>query len=106
MESMSGEEKLQSKWAHEKVAAAHGVHVKRYHLDNGRVGEKSFRAACGEQGEKIIFCSVGAHQQNGIAENRIKLLTLNSRTMLLHAKRHWPEYITTMLWPYALKMAE
>eukprot|EP00957_Ditylum_brightwellii_P053332 4043074-Ditylum_brightwellii.AAC.1 len=26
--------------------------------------------------------------------------------MLLHAKRHWPDYITTILWPYALKMAE
>eukprot|EP00957_Ditylum_brightwellii_P198075 15090820-Ditylum_brightwellii.AAC.1 len=26
--------------------------------------------------------------------------------MLLHAKRHWPEYITTTLWPYALKMTE
>eukprot|EP00957_Ditylum_brightwellii_P157058 11953614-Ditylum_brightwellii.AAC.1 len=26
--------------------------------------------------------------------------------MLLHAKRHLPEYITTMLWLYALKMVE
>eukprot|EP00957_Ditylum_brightwellii_P094366 7185078-Ditylum_brightwellii.AAC.1 len=26
--------------------------------------------------------------------------------MLLHAKRYWPEYITTILWLYALKMAE
>eukprot|EP00957_Ditylum_brightwellii_P092663 7055789-Ditylum_brightwellii.AAC.1 len=48
----------------------------------------------------------GAHHQNGIVENRIKLLTLKSRTMLLHVKRYWPEYIATMLWPYALKMAE
>eukprot|EP00957_Ditylum_brightwellii_P052287 3965565-Ditylum_brightwellii.AAC.1 len=23
--------------------------------------------------------------------------------MLLHAKKYWPEYITTMLWPYVLK---
>eukprot|EP00957_Ditylum_brightwellii_P144695 11022915-Ditylum_brightwellii.AAC.1 len=30
------------------------------------------------------------------------MLTLNGRTLLLHTKRHWPEYITTMLWPYAL----
>ena len=46
MESMSGEETLQSKRAYERVAAANGVHVKRYHSDNGRFGEKSFRAAC------------------------------------------------------------
>jgi hypothetical protein len=89
MESMSGEEILQSKCAYERVAAAHGVHVKRYHLDNGRFGENFLRAACDEQGWEITFCGVGAHHQNGIAENRIKLLTLKSRTMLLHAKRHW-----------------
>eukprot|EP00957_Ditylum_brightwellii_P017012 1282796-Ditylum_brightwellii.AAC.1 len=55
---------------------------------------------------KFTFCGVGAHHQNGIAENKIKLLALKAQTMLLHAKRHWPEYITTILWPYALKMAE
>ena len=25
--------------------------------------------------------------------------------LLLHAKRHWPDYITTMMWPFALKEA-
>jgi hypothetical protein len=25
--------------------------------------------------------------------------------LLLHAKRHWPDYITTMLWTFALKEA-
>eukprot|EP00957_Ditylum_brightwellii_P190873 14532972-Ditylum_brightwellii.AAC.1 len=35
MKSMSGKETLQSKHVYERVAAAHGVHVKRYHLDNG-----------------------------------------------------------------------
>eukprot|EP00957_Ditylum_brightwellii_P163264 12431290-Ditylum_brightwellii.AAC.1 len=49
MESMSGKETLQSKRVYERVAAAHGVHVKRYHSDSGRFGKKSFRAACDEQ---------------------------------------------------------
>eukprot|EP00957_Ditylum_brightwellii_P168185 12803387-Ditylum_brightwellii.AAC.1 len=26
--------------------------------------------------------------------------------MLLHTKQYWPEYITTILWPYALKATE
>ena len=26
--------------------------------------------------------------------------------MLLHAQHDWPEYITTMLWPFALLAAE
>eukprot|EP00957_Ditylum_brightwellii_P211632 15366401-Ditylum_brightwellii.AAC.1 len=40
MESISGEETLQLKCACERVAATHGVHVKWYHLDNGRISEK------------------------------------------------------------------
>ena len=35
----------------------------------------------------------------------IKEITLLARTLLLHAQRHWPEYITIMLWPFALKAA-
>ncbi len=54
----------------------------------------------------ITFCGVGAHHQNGIMENTIKQLTLVSRTILIHAQSHWPEYITTMLWPFALKAAQ
>ena len=29
-----------------------------------------------------------------------------TRTLLLHAIRHWPEYTTTMMWPFALKEAD
>ena len=36
----------------------------------------------------------------------IKQLTLISRTLLVHAQGLWPKYITTMLWPYALKAAQ
>jgi hypothetical protein len=35
----------------------------------------------------------------------IKELTLISWTLLLHAKQHWPDYITMMMWPFALKEA-
>jgi hypothetical protein len=30
---------------------------------------------------------------------------LISGTLLLHAKQHWPNYITVMMWPFALKEA-
>jgi hypothetical protein len=65
------------------------------------VFKKQFKDA----NQSITFCAVGAHHQNGIVERRIKELTLISRTLLLHAKRHWPDYITTMMWPFALKEA-
>ena len=48
---------------------------------------------------------LGAHHQNGIVEAAIKRLALRARTLLLHAKRYWPEAITTMFWPYALLAA-
>ena len=38
-------------------------------------------------------------------ENHIGLLTRWARTSLLNAKRYWPEMISTILWPYALKAA-
>jgi hypothetical protein len=56
--------------------------------------------------QSITFCGVGGHHQNGIAERKIKELTLGARTLLLHAKRKLPEYISTILWPFALKCTE
>ena len=81
----------------------HEVTIWQYHADNGRFAEKAFRAAVGDANQSISYCGVGAYHQNGIAENHIKQLTLTSCTLLLHVKRFWPEAITTMLWPFALK---
>ena len=105
MRSLSSEETLASKHGYEREAAKHDGNVRRYHADNGRFGDKSFRDKCHKAGQELSFCGVGAHHQNGIVENRIKILTLVSRTLLLHAKRYWPKYITVMLWPYALLAA-
>ena len=55
--------------------------------------------------QRLTFCGVDAHHQNDIAEANIKQLTLASRTILLHAQRLWPGYISTMLWPFALLAA-
>ena len=54
---------------------------------------------------QLLFVECGAHHQNGIVERRIRLITETARTLLLHAQRHWPEHITTMLWPFAVKAA-
>ena len=55
--------------------------------------------------QNITFCGVRAHHQNGVSERIIKYLTLYSRTLLLNAQRHWPEYITTMFWKFDLVAA-
>ena len=75
---------------------------KHYHADNGRFSENSFKEDCVSKMQNLTFCGVGAHHKNGVSERVIKDLTLYSRTLVLHAQRHWPEYITTMFWPFAL----
>ena len=48
----------------------------------------------------LTFYGVGAHLKNGVSERILKELNLSSRTLVLHAQRYWPEYITTMLLPF------
>jgi hypothetical protein len=53
--------------------------------------------------QRLSFCGVEAHHQNGRAEKRIRDVQDEARTMLIHANRHWPEAIDARLWPYALR---
>ena len=106
MTDQSGEATLQAKHNFEHLSATRGVNIKSYHADNGRFAERSFMDDIKRCLQRITFCGVGAHHQNGITENAIKQLTLISRTLLVHAQNHWPEYISTMLWPFALKAVQ
>ena len=106
MTDQSGEATLECKHNFEHMCGTRGVTVKAYHADNGRFAERSFVNDIKRCFQRITFCGVGAHHQNGISENSIKQLTLTARTLLVHAQGHWPEYITTMLWPFALKAAQ
>jgi hypothetical protein len=81
------------------------VTINSYHADHGRFADAGFQQAVKNSNQKITYCAVGAHHQNGIVEWRIKELTLISCTLLLHAKQHWPNYITMMLWSFVLKEA-
>ena len=64
-----------------------------------------FREAAQEIGQKVTYCGVGAHHQNGVIERFNKEVTIQARTLLLHAQRMWPEMINNMLWPLALLAA-
>ena len=83
-----------------------GVKVERYHADNGRFAKPAFVNECKRCNQDLTFCGVGAHHQNGIAETKIKDVTLISQTILLHAMQHYPEYIITMLWPFVPKCSK
>jgi len=99
------DETLLAKTSFERHAHNGGVCIKSYCADNGRFADQGFRDAIDTSNQQITFCAVGAHHQNGIVDRRIKELMLIGRTLLLHAVRHWPGYITTMRWPFALKEA-
>jgi len=102
MRSPSTDETLAAKLATEKFFRQHGVKISQWHADNGRYADEEFIKEVDNLEQKITFCGVGAHNQNGIAEAGVKKHTLKTRTLLLHAKRYWPAAITTMLWPFAL----
>ena len=93
-----------AKHAYERFLASLGVDSKAYHADNGRFADKGFRDDCTSSNQTITFCGVGSHHQNGIAERKIKDITLGARTLLLHAKQMLPEYISSILWPFAVSV--
>ena len=101
----TGESTLEAKNAFERDCMTRNVVPKHYHADNGRFTENSFKEDCVRKMQNLTFYGVGAHHQNGVSERIIKDLTLSSRTLVLHAQLHWPEYITTMSFPFALVAA-
>ena len=79
--------------------------VKIYHAGNRRYADNGFMASLNANIQTITFCGVGAHHQNGISEQRILTVTKISRTILLHAQHYWPEFVDTILCPFAVKAA-
>ena len=105
MRDLTLDETLLAKTAFERHVLSGGVASASYHADNGRFADKGFHDSILAAYQKITFCTVGAHHQNGIVERKIKDLTLIARTVLLHASRQWLQFITATLWPFALKEA-
>ncbi|KAL7461329.1 hypothetical protein ACHAXS_003146 [Conticribra weissflogii] len=97
MRSLKSSETLLAKLVFEKIAARSGHSICCYHADNGRYADNGFLASINSNDQTITFCGVGAHHQNGVIERRIWVLTETARTLLLHAQRHWPECVDTML---------
>ena len=107
MRDFTLDETLLTKAAWEKVLAQAGRKVKHYHADNGRFADNGFLDAVNAKDQKLTFCGVGAHHQNGIIENKNKILTQGARIVLLHGIQMWPQMIDSMFWPFAFKaMAE
>lgn len=105
MPDLSSESTLRAKQEFEAFCGQHDVTIRHYHADNGRFTDTAFREDLRIHSQSLSLCAVGHHAQNGIVEKKIGLLTETARTMLLHAERFWPEAISSILWPFALKLA-
>ena len=83
--------------------AQYGLSNKHYHANNGRFAENGFFDAVNSKSQKLTFCGVDTHHQNGIIENKNKVLTAGARTLLLHGIIMWPQMIDDMFWPFTIK---
>ena len=77
--------------------------VKHYHADNEDFSDNGFIDAINEKYQNITFCGVGAHHQNGIFENKNKIITQGARTLFLHVMHMWPQMINGIFWTFAIK---
>ena len=103
MRDLSLTEKFLAKSAMEKVMAQAGRNVQHYHTDNGRFADNGFINTVNGKDQNITFWGVGAPHQNGIIENKNKILTTGGHTLLLHGRSMWPNMIDEMFCQFAIK---
>jgi hypothetical protein len=105
MTKLISEETMEVKRAFEHFTEQCGIHILHYHCDNGQFADNAFKNSCSPKGQRLTFCGVNAHFQNGIAKKAIRDLQESARKQLLHAHQRWPAVIHLALWPYALRSA-
>eukprot|EP00804_Cyclotella_cryptica_P029238 CCRYP_011659-RA/>CCRYP_011659-RA protein AED:0.83 eAED:0.83 QI:0/0/0/0.5/1/1/2/0/595 len=103
--SLNAADTLRGKLLLEREAADVGATIRSIHTDNGVFNSKLFREHCTTQGQKLRFSGVGAHHQNGVAENAIRTISNMARANLIHASLRWPERSLLDLWPFAMSYA-
>ena len=101
--TLSSEDTRQAKKAFERYSESHGVKIMHYHADNGRFVDHAFIQDIKSQNQRVTYCGINAHFQNGVAEKRIRDLQDLTHTTMLHASARWPKAFSDHLWPYALR---
>ena len=67
------------------------------------LSDNGFLDSVNQHEKTITFFGVGAHNQNGIIENKNKALTFDTCNLLLHGMRYWPQIIDNMFWSFSIK---
>ncbi len=79
--------------------------IKEYHADNGVFASSTFKENCALLNQKYSFSNVGAHHQNGIAEQNIKTVAQWAHANMLHFAHHWQAQANVRFWPQAIDYA-
>jgi GAG-pre-integrase domain len=97
---------IKAKQKFEQLCRDYGVVPHSYQSDNGSAfTSAAFAQHLSEQQQEIRYAGAGAQHHKGIAERAIQSIMSRVRTMLLHATLHWPDAVTTQLWPFAVRHA-
>jgi hypothetical protein len=105
MTTLSSNKTVAAKLAFKQFSEQHGITIQHYHCNNGRFADNDFKLACKQARQRLTFCGVNTHFQNGIAKKAIWDLLESAHNQLLHARQRWPAAIHLSLWPYALRNA-
>jgi hypothetical protein len=87
MTRLTSEETMEANQAFEHFADQHGIRIFHYHCNNRRFSDNAFKNSCSAKRQRLTFCGVNAHFQNGIAEKAIRDLRESARKQLLHARK-------------------
>ena len=100
--SLAASDTIKSLFSVMHEGTEHGVELKCFHTNNGIFKSKAFMEALKDNYQMITKSGVGAHHQNGVAEQAIGTVQAMARAMLLHVQLQWPNEFDPSLWPFAL----
>jgi hypothetical protein len=100
--SANAVETISSKCRLESLAQQEGISIRKYHADNGVFALNLFKEDCALLGQRYLFSGVGAHHQNGIAEQNLKTVSQWAHANMLHFAHHWPAKANVCFWPQAI----
>ena len=102
-QSTGATETVASKQEVEIDAKSCGVNLKAFRADNGIFKSVEFRYDLDDKDQRITFCGVGAHHQNGVAERYIRMFVEKARNVLLNDHARWPDNIDLEIWTFAIR---
>ena len=101
--NIGSEETFQSKRSMMRDAKTVGVQIKSFRSDTGIFKIAGFRTNLKDNDQIILFCAVGVHHQNGVAERYIRTMVEMAITLLLNTHTRWLYQIKLELWTYAFR---